>query len=650
MEFKESWDEKRTGPQVLVSLCAFANDLQNLNGGYIVLGVAEIKGVAVRPVAGLDPEALDSAQRWIRGNCKRIAPVYMPVFSPAEVDGKVVLVLWAPASDSRPHQAPSARDPSKMEYYVRIGSESVQAQRETLTALIQQTARVPFDDRRALDARLEDIRETKVREFLHDVRSSLVDRPDAASVYRAMQITRRVNGSEAPRNVALLFFSDNPETWMRGARIEVVQFADDAGGNTLEEKVFKGALHEQVRNCLAYLQTLSTSHLAKVVDHAETRGVVSYPSLAIRESVVNAVYHRSYEDSTEPVKVYFYPDRMEVISYPGPVRGIDKEDITGEHPLPPVPARNRRIGELLKELHLAEGRGTGLPKIYRSMEENGSPEPHFQFDADRTYFRVTLPAHAEFLAMSAMRDSAYLRATGDEAGAIRRLKEAFRSRPESSLLATELIKRYAEQRNLSAAREVYDAFAQESPGLARVATAMADAYLDAHQEEDARVVLDKMPNLLSTQEAFNAAILERRAKRPQQAHKLFQQAGDAVTQDARAAHEFAQTKMDLTRPFVKDHFKRNPRSNAETHARLRLLTEAESLLERVVQMDSSPTRLGWAWFDLARVRRWLKKPKNEEVAALRQASDCCPDETRIKQDLDRALSEFDKRPWGKRRQ
>jgi len=36
LELKESWNADNTGPQVLQTLCAFANDLQNLNGGYIL--------------------------------------------------------------------------------------------------------------------------------------------------------------------------------------------------------------------------------------------------------------------------------------------------------------------------------------------------------------------------------------------------------------------------------------------------------------------------------------------------------------------------------------------------------------------------------------------------------------------------------------
>jgi ATP-dependent DNA helicase RecG len=65
IEFKAGWDEKTTGRQVLKTICAFANDLQNLNGGYVVIGVEEQKGCAVMPPRGIAPETIDGIQRWI---------------------------------------------------------------------------------------------------------------------------------------------------------------------------------------------------------------------------------------------------------------------------------------------------------------------------------------------------------------------------------------------------------------------------------------------------------------------------------------------------------------------------------------------------------------------------------------------------------
>ena len=56
---------------------------------------------------------------------------------------------------------------------------------------------------------------------------------------------------------------------------------------------------------------------------------------------------------------------------------------------------NRRIGDFLKELHLTEGKGTGIPKIKRAMKNNGSDEPIFETDEARTYFVTILKAKLE---------------------------------------------------------------------------------------------------------------------------------------------------------------------------------------------------------------------------------------------------------------
>lgn len=461
LELKATWDQEVTGYQVLKTLCAFANDLQNLNGGYVVLGVAESGGAAIRPAKGLEEAQIDAAQKWIRGHCNRIDPTYMPVMDVVDVDGRKVLVLWAPASDARPHQAPEGPKKDR-QYWIRIGSESIEAKGELLNSLLQQTARIPFDDRRSTEATNEDLSFSLAREFLRDVRSDLVTETDANRVYRGMRIISPVNGHTVPRNIGLLFFSHEPERWFRGARLEVVEFPDDSSGDALTEKTFTGPLHYQVRQCLSHLESITTRHLEKSSSSAEARSWVSFPLAALREAVVNAVYHRSYQESVEPTKVYAYPDRIEIVSYPGPVPGIEERHLDGLAPAPPVPARNRRIGELLKELRLAEGRGTGLPRIRRSMAENGSPPPRYDFDAGRTYFRVTLPAHPEHVVLTLLRDYAYKKATGELERAKLLLEQAWRDGLRSPSLAAALLREYAEQRDLAAAERTLEEIEAEA--------------------------------------------------------------------------------------------------------------------------------------------------------------------------------------------
>ena len=49
IEFKEGWNPD----PIYRSICAFANDFDNIGGGYIIIGVKEKDGEAVRPVTGL---------------------------------------------------------------------------------------------------------------------------------------------------------------------------------------------------------------------------------------------------------------------------------------------------------------------------------------------------------------------------------------------------------------------------------------------------------------------------------------------------------------------------------------------------------------------------------------------------------------------
>lgn len=401
IEFKAGWDD-RIKAAVVRPICAFANDLLNLGGGYVVLGVQEEGGRAVFPAVGLGEADLDRIQKEIRWACERIQPGYQPLVFPVQYESAPLIVIQAPGGDTRPYQAPEDLNVprSPLQYWIRRGPETIKAQGDGLRQLLELTARVPFDDRRSLEGTIEDISPTLVRRFLHQVGSDLINEEPPIGdrqIYRQLNLVVRVNGHEVPRNVALFFFNENPDRFFPGTRTEVVRFGEE--GDLLGERVFEGPVPHQITTALQDLNSMTEVIIRTVPGQAEAERIVAYPYGAMEEALVNAFYHRSYEFPHEPVKVYLYPDRMEVISYPGPVPGIQPRHFQPGEPLPAIPARNRRIGDFLKELRLAEKRGTGLLKIQRHMRRNGSPEARFDFDDDRTYFRVTLPIHPRYRAL-----------------------------------------------------------------------------------------------------------------------------------------------------------------------------------------------------------------------------------------------------------
>ncbi len=231
---------------------------------------------------------------------------------------------------------------------------------------------------------------------------------------------------------------------------------------------------------------------------------------------MNAVYHRSYEHSVEPTKVFLYPSCLKITSYPGPVQGIEKEHLLPDATVPQVPSRNRRIGEFLKELRLAEMRYTGIAKIRRKMEENGSPAPSFEFDEGRTYFTAILPAHPGYSVINAIRQSAYLWAVGEQAAAVAHMDRALKEQPQSGALAAQLIEYLGKMDELKRGELVLEVFraqpqrSQETLPYLR----MISALFDHGQEEEGHRIIKLMPKTVSSQDRAEAAIVLKRAGKP----------------------------------------------------------------------------------------------------------------------------------------
>lgn len=623
-EYKKSWSDQSL-EQVIRTVCAFANDFLNLNGGYIIIGIEEQNGLPILPPFGLENENLDEIQKKIRGQCKRIDPEYQPVISPEVYQGKLVLVLWVPGGDVRPYQAPKTLESSERAYYVRHGSESVEARGDILTQLMQMTAKVPFDDRRNPAATLEVISPTLVRNFLADIRSDLIapraSLPDT-DLYHSLRITARVNDHEVPKNVALLFFVNDPTEFFPGARIEIVQFGDDAGGDLIEEKVFRGPLHAQIRQSLDYLESFSTRMIKKIPGRAEVQRTLAFPYEALEEALVNAVYHRSYENTVEPIKIYLYPDRMEIISYPGPVPGLEKRHFQSGAVLPPVPNRNRRIGEFLKELRLAEGRGTGIPKIRRRMQENGSPQPTFEFDDARTYFRVILPAHPQYVVIHALREGARFWAIGERDKAVQILETAANRAPKAGALIAQIMEYKVALGEFSAAEKLFKE-SEPDPDIADrhlIFVAMARALLDSQNPKRASEILSHAPSPPRIDEMVEMAILHKRAGLFREAHRIFTSNYDLIKDDPRALHEFAQTKVKLAASL--------PARN-QLPAKKRLNREAVELLRQAIQLSEDAVRNAWCWFDMAKTLMWLRAPETEILQAYSKAIELLPHEKRF---------------------
>lgn len=84
-----------------------------------------------------------------------------------------------------------------------------------------------------------------MQEFLQEVGSALAaDAPGlpVEALTRQMNVAGGSAESPWPKNVGLLFFNETPERFFPGVQFDVVWFPEGAGGDRIEEKIFKGPL------------------------------------------------------------------------------------------------------------------------------------------------------------------------------------------------------------------------------------------------------------------------------------------------------------------------------------------------------------------------------------------------------------------------
>ena len=133
----------------------------------------------------------------------------------------------------------------------------MEARGDTEQELLSLTAKVPFDDRFAQSATVDDLSQPLMQALLLEVGSALVEDADSLPLEvlgRQMNVVGGPAESPRPKNVGLLFFNETPERFFPGTQIDVLWFPEGAGGDRFVEKTFKGPLGRMTREALDYIQ------------------------------------------------------------------------------------------------------------------------------------------------------------------------------------------------------------------------------------------------------------------------------------------------------------------------------------------------------------------------------------------------------------
>ena len=282
IEFKKGWNPVTT----YHSICAFANDFDDLGGGYIIVGVdTDENGVAKRPVVGIPEEQIDDILQDMIGYNAKFGPYYMPRTSTEDVDGKKVLVIWCPAGVNRPYSIPEnvTAKHSKEYFYVRCGTSSIIAKGEVLDELRELASRVPYDDKGNPDIKIDDISIILLRDHLVKAGSKLAGelfKKPLEEILEQMDLYTGLPENRMLKNVAAMMFCEQPDKFFKYMQIDVVVFPDGKIQNpsNFRERTFKGSVPQIAQQTMTFLKTeVLYETVQKVSGQSEALRFWNYP-------------------------------------------------------------------------------------------------------------------------------------------------------------------------------------------------------------------------------------------------------------------------------------------------------------------------------------------------------------------------------------
>jgi ATP-dependent DNA helicase RecG len=159
---------------VLKTVTAFANDFQNMGGGYVVCGAAEGQdehGFQKVSYPGLTSARFKVIEGKVMADARaKIYPAVTPIVEelPGETEDARVLVFIVPATGQAHTYRASGKDSAT--YYVRLSRETVEARNGVLRELlVRKQALAPWDRRINDTAALQDIDLLAFREVLQQI-------------------------------------------------------------------------------------------------------------------------------------------------------------------------------------------------------------------------------------------------------------------------------------------------------------------------------------------------------------------------------------------------------------------------------------------------------------------------------------------------
>jgi predicted HTH transcriptional regulator len=353
--------------------------MANTEGGVILFGVNDD-----RQVLGIDESRRDILEQFVVNLCLNncnpgIEPLLDWVYLP-RVDGQPALCLKVaiPKAKYYVHSTADGR------YLKRVGTHRTLIPPEQLGRLLSaRRLTIPAEERPVFRAGIESLDRARfgayyLRRFGSPVEAAGVE-------INQLFVNQKLVAKDEAENLratvlGILLFAERPERFLDGAFVDLAAYTGSiADGNTADARRMYGPIPEQIEQILLYFRTSPLVARPSRKDDSGRLDLESYSLLALQEALVNALIHRDYELEGSQVRVFLFPDRIEIWN-PGSLHNtLTTEDLyRGCQPI----RRNQLLAGFMRDYtspvsgrSYMESRGEGFLALVRESERVSGRRP-----------------------------------------------------------------------------------------------------------------------------------------------------------------------------------------------------------------------------------------------------------------------------------
>lgn len=344
----------------LIKTCvAFANGV----GGKIIIGIED----KTRKIIGVDEATRDRIYDEFPNSLydatqpPLLAEIYERRFSNASV-----VIIEIPSSIKKPVFVKNEGIPKGV--YLRAGSNTRQANQESIEELTRENKRIFFD---------EEIIHTEIDILSKKLLKNVFNNFTMERLANEKIISLHSTNSKKyyPTIAGTLMFCEYPDNYIPEALILCTRFRGIESRDIIQSESISGPLEKQIEISLELIKSWMLRDYTLI--GARLKGKTTVPEIALREAIVNAVIHRKYS-VPGATKIALYDNRLEIFS-PGNFPGLIDLRNLGDGT---TYLRNPNLARISRRLGLIEKLGTGIKVILDSCAKAKIKSPEFIEGAD----------------------------------------------------------------------------------------------------------------------------------------------------------------------------------------------------------------------------------------------------------------------------